>query len=157
MTESQNRDLWFTLPPQQSLLVSWLFSVIPISYFKNSNFYSYSYVLFNNPLMDYGFLLLIMKTVVNSVILQSTPSTFQYTHETDQIAICIQNESLLEFTLLVPLIDDKFSARIVVIHLIALLEYVHECSIRLFNLDNPPMYNNHGAKKPPCNKFFSTD
>ena len=28
---SQNRDLWFTLPPQQSLLVSWLFSAIPIS------------------------------------------------------------------------------------------------------------------------------
>ena len=26
---SQNRDLWFTLPPQRSLLVLWLFSAIP--------------------------------------------------------------------------------------------------------------------------------
>ena len=31
---SQNRDLWFTLPPQRSLLVLWLFLAIPISYFK---------------------------------------------------------------------------------------------------------------------------
>ena len=31
---SQNRDLWFTLSPQQSLLVSRLFSVIPISCLK---------------------------------------------------------------------------------------------------------------------------
>ena len=34
MTESQNRDLWFTLPPQRSLLVLWLFSVIPIPILK---------------------------------------------------------------------------------------------------------------------------
>ena len=32
--KSQNRDLWFTLPPQRSLLGSWLFLAIPISYFK---------------------------------------------------------------------------------------------------------------------------
>ena len=49
----------------------------------------------------------------------------------------------LQFTLLVPLIAVKFSA----IHLTALLEYLHDCSIRVFNLDNPPTYNNHGAKK----------
>ena len=63
------------------------------------------------------------------------PSTFQYTHETDQIAMCIQNESLLEFTLLMPLIAVKFS------------EYLRDCSIRVFNLDNPPTYNNHRVKK----------
>ena len=53
----------------------------------------------------------------------------------------------LQFKLLVPLIAVKFSARIVVIHLTVLLEYLHDCSIRVFNLDNPPTYNNHGAKK----------
>ena len=26
------------------------------------------------------------------------------------------------------------------------LEYLHDCSIRVFNLDNLPTYNNHGAK-----------
>ena len=31
---SQNRDLWFALPPQQSLLVWWLFSAIPIPILK---------------------------------------------------------------------------------------------------------------------------
>ena len=31
---SQNRDLWFTLPPQRSLLVSWLFSAISIPCLK---------------------------------------------------------------------------------------------------------------------------
>ena len=41
-------------------------------------------------------------------------------------------ESLLDFTLLVPLIAVKFSARIVVIHLTALLEYLRDCSIRVF-------------------------
>ena len=46
-----------------------------------------------------------------------------------------------------PLIAVKFSARIGVIHLTSLLEYLHDCSIRVFNLDNPPMYNNHGAKE----------
>ena len=61
--------------------------------------------------------------------------------------MCIQTESLLQFTLLVPIIAVKFSARIVVIHLTALLEYLSDCSIRVFNLDNPPTYNNHGAKK----------
>ena len=37
-----------------------------------------------------------MKTVVNSVIFVFcivTPSTFQYKHETDQIAMCIQRVS----------------------------------------------------------------
>ena len=34
MTESQNRDLWFALPPQRSLLVWWLFSAIPIHIVK---------------------------------------------------------------------------------------------------------------------------
>ena len=34
MTESQNRDLWFTLPPQRFLLVWWLFSAIPIPILK---------------------------------------------------------------------------------------------------------------------------
>jgi len=38
-SQSQNRDLWFTLPPQQSPLVSWLFSVIPIVLLKFSIFY----------------------------------------------------------------------------------------------------------------------
>ena len=52
----------------------------------------------------------------------------------------------LQFALLVLLIAVKFSARIVVIHLTALLECLHDCSIRVFNLDNPPTYNNHGAK-----------
>ena len=39
MTESQNRDLWFTLPSQRSLLV-WLvaFFSYPYSHFKISNF-----------------------------------------------------------------------------------------------------------------------
>ena len=31
---SQNRDLWFTLSPQRSLLVLWLFSEIPIPILK---------------------------------------------------------------------------------------------------------------------------
>ena len=79
------------------------------------------------------------------------PSTFQYKHETDQIAMYVYRLRVfqyeLQFTLLVPLIAVKFSARIVVIHLTALLE-LHDCSIRVFNLDNPPTYNNHGAKKP---------
>ena len=73
-------------------------------------------------------------------------STFQCKHETDQIAMCIHTESVpieLQFTLLVPLIAVKFSARIAVIHLTALLEYLHDCSNRVFNLDNPPTYNNH--------------
>ena len=34
MTESQNRDLWFALPPQRSLFVLWLFSAIPIPILK---------------------------------------------------------------------------------------------------------------------------
>ena len=63
----------------------------------------------------------------------------------------------LQFALLVPLIASKFNARIVVIHLTALLECLHDCSIRVLNLDNPPIYNNHGAKKPPCNKVISPD
>ena len=42
MTESQNRDLWFTLPPQQSLLVLWIFSAIPIPILKFLIFYSSS-------------------------------------------------------------------------------------------------------------------
>jgi len=33
------RDLWFTLPSQRSLLVSWLFSAIPILLLKFSIFY----------------------------------------------------------------------------------------------------------------------
>jgi len=41
--QSQNRDLWFTLPPQRSLLVSWLFSAIPIPILKFSFFYYTSY------------------------------------------------------------------------------------------------------------------
>ena len=40
---SQNRDLWFTLPPQRSLIVSWLFSVIPIplSIFYSSSLHTF--------------------------------------------------------------------------------------------------------------------
>ena len=57
------------------------------------------------------------------------------------------SEYELQFTLLVPLIAVKFSARIVVIHLTALLGYLHDCSIRVFDLDNSPMYNNHIAKQ----------
>ena len=64
------------------------------------------------------------------------------------------SQYVLQFTLLVPLIAVKFSARIVVIHLTALLEYLSDCSIRVFNLDDPPTYNNHGAKKPPCNEVI---
>ena len=48
---------------------------------------------------------------------------------------------------LVPLIDVKFSARIVIIHLTALLEYLRGYCIRVFNLGNPPTYNNHRAEK----------
>ena len=44
MTESQNRDLWFTLPPQQPLLVLWLFSAIPIPILKFPIFYSSSII-----------------------------------------------------------------------------------------------------------------
>ena len=43
---SQNRDLWFTLPPQQSFLVSWLFSVIPIPCLKFLFFYYSTIVQF---------------------------------------------------------------------------------------------------------------
>ena len=52
-TESQNRDLWFTLPPQRSLLVLWLFSAIPIPILKFPIFYSSSLCTFINPVMDY--------------------------------------------------------------------------------------------------------
>jgi len=38
-SQSQNTDLWFKLPPQRSLLVSWLFSEIPILLLKFSIFY----------------------------------------------------------------------------------------------------------------------
>ena len=41
---SQNRDLWFTLTSQQSLLVWWLFSAIPIPILKFPIFYSSSFV-----------------------------------------------------------------------------------------------------------------
>ena len=40
----QNRDLWFTLPPQRSLLVSWLFSAIPIP-ILNFQFFIHLYYL----------------------------------------------------------------------------------------------------------------
>ena len=36
---SQNRNLWFTLLLQQSLLVSWLFLAIPYSLFENFIFH----------------------------------------------------------------------------------------------------------------------
>jgi len=42
---SQNRDLWFTLPPQRSLLVSWFFSAIPIPCLKILFFYHSFYIL----------------------------------------------------------------------------------------------------------------
>ena len=45
-TESQNRNLWFTLPPQRSLLVLWLFSAIPIPILKFPIFYSSSLCTF---------------------------------------------------------------------------------------------------------------
>ena len=60
----------------------------------------------------------------------------------------------LQFALLVPLIAVKFSARIVVIQLTALLEYLSDCSIRVFNLDNPPTYNNHGANKTTLQQSY---
>jgi len=44
---SQNRHLWFTLPPQRSLLISWLFSAIPIPCLKIL-FFCWSYHLLNN-------------------------------------------------------------------------------------------------------------
>ena len=62
----------------------------------------------------------------------------------------------LQFTLPIPFIAVKFSARIVVIYLTALLEYLRDCSIRVFNLNNPSTYNNHGAKKNHL-KVFNTD
>ena len=49
---SQNRDLWFTLPPQRSL-VSWLSSAIPIPILKFPIFIHLVCVLFINPYMDY--------------------------------------------------------------------------------------------------------
>ena len=87
MIESQNRDLWFTLPPQRSLLVSWLLSAIPIPILKFPISIHLVCALFINPVIDHGFLLLIMKTVVNSVILHlhnnavniSVKETFQST------------------------------------------------------------------------------
>ena len=50
---SQNRDLWFTLPPQRSLLVLWLFSAIPIPILKLPILIHLVCVLFVNPVMDY--------------------------------------------------------------------------------------------------------
>ena len=63
-----------------------------------------------------------------------TPSTFQYTHETDQSAMCIQTESHLQCTLLVSLIAVKFSAWIVVIHLIALYIRVNSLQTRIAHM-----------------------
>jgi len=45
---SQNRDFWFTLPPQRSLLVSWLFSAIPIPCLKILFFHHSSYTYTSN-------------------------------------------------------------------------------------------------------------
>ena len=91
-TESQNRDLWFTLPPQRSLLVLWLFSAIPIPILKFPIFIHLVCVLFINSVMDYEE---DCCELCNFAFCIVTPSTFQYTHETDQIAMCIQTESLL--------------------------------------------------------------
>jgi len=44
-SQSQNRDLWFTLSPQRSLLVSWLFLAIPILLLKFSIFYYTSIII----------------------------------------------------------------------------------------------------------------
>ena len=49
---SQNRDLWFALPPQRSLLVWWLFLAIPIPILKFPIFIHLVCVLFINPVMD---------------------------------------------------------------------------------------------------------
>ena len=88
---SQNRDLWFTLPSQRSLLVSWHFSAIPIPILKFPIFIHLVCVLFINPYLDceedYC-------EYCNFAFCIVTPSTFQYKHETDQIAMCIQTESL---------------------------------------------------------------
>jgi len=46
--QSQNRDLWYTLPPQRSHLVSWLFSAIPIPLLKFSIFYYTSIITSSN-------------------------------------------------------------------------------------------------------------
>jgi len=46
--QSQNRDLRFTLPPQRSLLVSWLFSAIPILLLKFSIFYNTIYIYYSS-------------------------------------------------------------------------------------------------------------
>ena len=59
--------VYITTPAVPSCFVA--FFSDPYSYFKI--FIPLVCVLFINPLMDYGFLLLIMKTVVNSVILHS--------------------------------------------------------------------------------------
>jgi len=54
MIIESNRDLWFTLPPQRSLLVTWLFSVIPILILKFSFFNALVYFPFCNLFMDYA-------------------------------------------------------------------------------------------------------
>ena len=87
-------------------------------------------------------------------------STFQYKHETDQIVMCIQTESLpigAKIYITGAFNSCQIQCKDFFIHLTALLEYFRDCSIRLFNLDNPPTYNNHEAKKPPCNKIISPD
>ena len=75
--------------PLVFLLVSWLFLAIPVPLLKFSIFIYLVCTLFI--ILD-RFLLLIMKIVVNSVNFAFCIvilSTFQYTHETDQIAMCI--------------------------------------------------------------------
>ena len=48
-----NRDLWFTLPPQRSLLVLWLFSAIPIPILKFPILIYLVVYFLINPVMDY--------------------------------------------------------------------------------------------------------
>jgi len=58
---SQNRDLWFTLPPQWSLLVSWLFSVISIPCLKIFFYHSSGINLKPRRLLSWAFYWRVLK------------------------------------------------------------------------------------------------
>ena len=77
---------------------------------------------------------------------------FTLQHETDQIAMCIQTENLPICATIY--ITGAFNSCQIQCKDCC---YTLDCSIRVFNLDNPPTYNNNGAKKPPCNKVISPD
>ena len=80
--------VYITTPAIPSCLVA--FFSDPYSYFKISNFFIHLVcVFFINSVMDYEE---DCCELCNFAFCIVTPSTFQYTHETDQIAMCIQTE-----------------------------------------------------------------